>query len=322
MDLEMVLNELSLRSPANDMQTARRWMGDFVDTVRQATKSGVKRVIRTEYNLRSTMLSYENGYTVGSWLKDNEVDQVVRTFFLGLVTPEPFLKDILDEEIRSNFDLSQFFYLEEEARGLGVAFLCNVLALSIRSDPRWNSSLLELKFVHFDGGGEVIDESVEVTHASHKDHVLEHAEWIKGRINKDIRDGSDLWEHREELFPSLLFCESVGNALEELSFGNSPLWLVEKKLFDLEKFCQQWQEQGGAFDLQKVPLKGSVESEAALKQYRQQHTFRCPDGEYRLFSLHIRITGYWRLHYFPVEENQQMIIGYIGEHLPTKKYPG
>ena len=37
MDLEMVLNELSLLTPAGDIQTARQWMSELISTLRQAT---------------------------------------------------------------------------------------------------------------------------------------------------------------------------------------------------------------------------------------------------------------------------------------------
>ncbi len=35
---------------------------------------------------------------------------------------------------------------------------------------------------------------------------------------------------------------------------------------------------------------------------------------------HVWITQSWRLHFFPVEGERRIIVGYIGEHLPTKKY--
>ncbi len=53
MDLEMVLNELSFQTPVSDQQTARQLMSDLIGTIRQATASGVKRVLRTSEDINT-----------------------------------------------------------------------------------------------------------------------------------------------------------------------------------------------------------------------------------------------------------------------------
>ena len=57
MDLEMVLNELSLLTPAPDIPAARARMSELIATIRQATALRVKKVIRTQSNLQSIMLA-------------------------------------------------------------------------------------------------------------------------------------------------------------------------------------------------------------------------------------------------------------------------
>ncbi len=41
MNLEMVLNELSLRTPADNVQTAQQWMSNLIATARTAAELGV-----------------------------------------------------------------------------------------------------------------------------------------------------------------------------------------------------------------------------------------------------------------------------------------
>src|SRR6266568_1206870 len=288
MDLEMVLNELSLRSPAHNVQTARQWMSGFISTVQKATKHGVKKVVRTEYNLRSTLLSYENGYTVGRWLKDDEVDQVARNFFLGLVTPEPFLSDIIDEEIKSKFDSFQFWHQEDEAKGLGVAFMIEALAVSFKSEERWYPSRLELKVNQLDDNGEIISTYEELVHASHEDHIQEHIGWIQQHSRAEIHDGLDIWNHKEELFPNLQFCESVGEQMANLLHGDIRLQPIVKRLYELENYCSSWHE--GPFDVNGFFSKVSLESGVTLRRYGPERTFVCPDGIGRLFKWHVRLT--------------------------------
>lgn len=61
--------------------------------------------------------------------------------------------------------------------------------------------------------------------------------------------------------------------------------------------------------------------EALLEMFQEEHTFRCPGGEYRLFSWHARLTpGAWRIYFYPEETTRQVIIGHIGHKLANKSY--
>lgn len=94
---------------------------------------------------------------------------------------------------------------------------------------------------------------------------------------------------------------------------------VAPRLFQLQTYCQEWTED--RFDPKQLPTRASPESQVTLNQYGKERTFRCPDNRERTFSWHLRLTpGAWRLYFIPRKETRQMIIGYIGPHLPTVKY--
>jgi len=306
----MVLNELSLRTPADDISTARKWMSDLLGTINLAATHGVKKIIHVDRDLYNIVLASD--YPIARWLNDSQIDKDTRRFFRTLTTKLSYIPD-----------LPGFWYKEHQAKGLGFAFQYEHLALSLRSEKFWYPGRIELevRYPELDDNNQIVTERVEAIHASSSEHVLEHADWISKRIKTEIRGGSDLWDHREELFANLQFCESVEEQLKTLRVGNLLLHLVERKLFELEDFCGQWQSRGDIFDLQRVPGKGGPESQTTLDKYGQHRTFRCPDGEYRVFSFHVRITGDWRLQYIPIEEKRQILIGYIGRHLPTVKFP-
>ncbi|HLG64369.1 MAG TPA: hypothetical protein VKY19_20690 [Ktedonosporobacter sp.] len=316
MELEMVLNELSLQPLAKNKPEARQRMSDLIGTMIAATRAGISRSLRTHQDLRSEVLASD--YLLVHWLNDQEVDREARRYFKSLAFHAPYLVDINDHTVRDRVDSSDFFYNGDCAIGLGVAYCLDTLALSIRSDACWHAPHLELTHIYLNSdGGEILSEDVIVAHASHKDHIVTHATWIKERLNLDIQDGADLWRYREQQFPSLQFCDSVGEILQSLHPGNSPFHLITKKLAEFEMAFQQWQEEGGVFDIQ---LKGSVDSEATLLKYDKERTFSCPDGQTRLFSLHIRITADWRIYYYLEGSTKQLIIGYIGKHLSTVKF--
>lgn len=318
MDLEMVLNELSLRPLAKDVQGARQRMGDLVSTIAAATKLGVGRVLRTDGDFNSEEIA--PGYPVAKWRNDHEVDRETRSFFRSLTSKAPYLTDIVNPELEDRVNLTDFIYEDDKALGLGIAFMLNALALSIRSDSRWYLSHIELKFMQIDDDGEIFDENVEVIHASHRDHVLEHANWIKDRINTNVSNGTELWKHKEELFPNLQFCETVGEQMQALLLGNPMLRPIMKRLNEFETFCNNWYD--GPFDPQKVTGKVTLESQVTLERFAQERTFRCPDGQQRIFSWHARVTpGAWRVYFYPLEDKRELIIGYIGSHLHTVSDP-
>lgn len=310
MDLEMVLNELSLLTPAADVSTARQWMSDFITTVRTATTQGVNRVIRTQSDFQSTILASD--YPVARWRNDQAVDREARLFFKALITKAPFLTDVSDsQKIAETVDLSEFKHQGVQASGLGIAYLMDTLALSLISENRWDCNRLQMEVRRLGEDGEIIDKTVEIIHASRSKHVQEHTAWLKHRIRTGVRDGVELWNRREELFPSLEFCEDVRSEMQSLGSSNPMLQQVKKRLFELEHYCESWKT--GVFDSDSLPSKTSPESESRLQQFRQKLTVRCPDGEERIFSLHVRMTpGPWRLHFSVELGPGKIIIGYIG----------
>lgn len=321
MDLEMVLNELSLRSPATDVHVARQRMSDLILTVVVATKHGVKRTIRTLSNLDAEELA--PNYPIARWRNDSNVDRELQRFFRTLVTKSPFLEDVADLDILRSIGLSDFFHSEDQAIGLGVAYWLEALAISLRSEPRWYDSHLQIRIVQIDEHEEMTDTTEEIAHASSSGHIQEHLHWINERQHKDdqlsVRDGMTIWERKEELFPSLYFCEKVGEQMQAMSRGNLLLMPIMKRLYELEGFCKVWHE--GPFDHNKMLSKVTNESETTIEMFGNERTFRCHDGTFRVFRWHVRLTpGAWRLYFYPLPEERKLIIGYIGPHLPTVQF--
>lgn len=316
MDLEMVLNELSLNAPAKDIPTARQWMLDLLRTLRAAVKCGVPRVLRTHREFQGTLLAPD--YPLAAWRSDNNVAREERLYFKSLTTKAPFLADL--PEIESNILAFEFTHNGEAAQGLGTAFLLEALAISVRSGSRWESNQIELEVKRLAEDADLITENVLVFHASHPDHERSHDTWIQKRLQTSVRDGTDMWDRRVSLFPALIFCDSVCRQVQGLQARDPMLRAVVKRLLEMETYCKDWNE--GPFNPDDLPSKASTESVSTLQQYGAERTFRCPDGEERVFSWHVRLTpGAWRIHFFPKTEERKIIIGYIGSHLPTVSDP-
>jgi hypothetical protein len=315
MDLDLVLNELSITVPASDIQTARHMMAEFIGTIRAASKRGV-RVLRTHREFGFIDLAPE--YPLTKWRNDSNVDQVERSYFRSILSKSPFLVDRPDvEDKNKSYD---FMYGEDQAFGLGIAYHLDSLPVSFRSSERWHSSRIELQAQWLDDEAEISIEIITLPHASCAKHIGEHDEWIQRRRMSSIRDGEDMWNRRSDLWPSLIFCESVADQLKALSANDPMLQQVKRRLNDLEDYCKTWET--GFFDKDKLSFPASRESPSTIQQYAGQRTFRCPDGEERLFEWHMKINmQYWRIHFYPLPEKKMIIIGYVGKHLDTSSNP-
>lgn len=307
MDLEIVFNELSLQTPATEVNTARLWMEEFINTIRSVKPpSGFKRKLRTKSDFSYLLLAPD--YRIVQWRNDSDVDPESRRFIRTLQDKnDPPLPDIADPGI-------DVIYKQQKAIGLYYAFVFNFLAISLQSDAQWNFSSLKIQVITIDEE-ELITTHESVLHASCCNHVEEHFNWIQAfeeRIRQEVLDGLDLWNRREELFPSLLFCENVSNQIQSLYAGTPILRQVVKKLFELEDYCRIWID--GAFNSALLPSKTTPESASRLQQLKDELTFLCPDDKKRVFSLHVRITGAgaWRLHFSEELGPGKIIIGYIG----------
>jgi len=222
MDLEMVFNELSARTLAPDISTARQWMSELISTMREAKRCGLKG-LRTQTDFHDMVLA-EN-YPLPRWRNDNEVNREERTFLRTLATKTPLSVDIPNREIKIKVENPgcELSLQGIQAEGFKVSYYLETLAISLNSESLWNSSCIKLELIQIDENGELIEESVEVIHASHKNHVLEHADWIKNRLQSERLNGMELWKRRDELFPSLQFCNAGNKQLRRLRTGEKKL---------------------------------------------------------------------------------------------------
>ncbi|MCP3775844.1 hypothetical protein NLX71_21460 [Paenibacillus sp. MZ04-78.2] len=124
----------------------------------------------------------------------------------------------------------------------------------------------------------------------------------------------------ELLFPALIFCERTLAQLFEFNKGELILKQIRNKLWDLNDYFIKWSD--GGFDPQLLPFKVTPESQRTLSHCKEGHTFLCPDGEYKTFSWHLRMTpGAGRIFFIPDEKTRKCIIGHIGNKLKTINDP-
>jgi hypothetical protein len=175
--MEYIFNELSARSPANEKAQAMAWMQTLLKTCKAANQLGFSQLkVRNDF----TQMTISTGYTILDWLRDT--DHESQTLLLTLIQSPPIGKEIQEEKfiyMEKIFLLSNGNEIEQEAEGLGIAYLTNqngTLAISFNSGSEWDKTEISLIY-RFERDGKSYEEPIKVKHASKPTHVHEHKVW-------------------------------------------------------------------------------------------------------------------------------------------------
>ena len=317
MTISLVFNELSLRRPAPDIYTARKWMTELVRTLKVAAAHEVT-VLRMRASIGDLLLSPT--YPVHAWFHDNGVSQDEQMFLLTYATQYVFLRPP-DEDLRkdSEFQERQLLFEAkfegEKAEGLGLSLLLNGLALSVLSERTWDTPWLALDCEEADNEtGEIATSREEVRHVSRHPHISsDHAAWIEDQDRARVRTGSELLHLASVRFPRLEFCEDAKKQIRALTESSMHFPRVRERLIELGQLSSEWEK--GNFNYHQIH-NSSDESPSTMGKYGNQRNFVCPDGQIRTFRWHLKgLPLQWRIHICADPERRMLIVGYVGKHL-------
>ena len=321
--VDLIVNELSFRLAAmSDPQPcaatpheARTWMSLFVNTIRTAPISGAKRTIRMDNSLQLVTLSA--GYTLADWRSDILVNRDERLYFASLAAKYPAL-DGTNEMIQERSGRMEVHFNGQTGLGLLAAVLMDGITLSLSSDPVWRTTRIPVIVTEITVGDQLEVAGRGVPNSSDALHWIEHTIWIENRQRADLTIGLELWSGRAALFPNLEFCGDTRRQIEALSGHERHFrWVIEA-------LCKANVERGrwtsGEFPHHLLPGPASGESGPTLKnkEMLKQRMFSTPTGEPELFQFHMKNNSEnQRIHYLFNSARQKLLIGYVGDHLPT-----
>lgn len=258
-------------------------------------------------------------YTIREWLNDKQVDKVYRQFLRSYIGKSC--------SYVSHLDLEKEFLLhidEKIFKSAACLFAAqNQYAItSIMTNEYWKSLYIVGDYIELDSEGQLVE---------HPEYPIENwteclaVENLKkqkiSRLMEGISSGQDLWEKRSILFPNLIFCEAVKAQL----YMDPEKFHIMKIMERLKGLQSYFEHERDRYDPARLGMHARTESDTVkqdgeLKKYRK---FKLPDGEERYFYDHIGFTGKFsggRIHFLPDTANGICYIGYIGRHLPTKKF--
>jgi len=274
-------------------------------------------VLDKDYNLFQLAFDYH----ISEWRNDSTVDIEEKRLFRSFIN-RAIVYDKTDiDDVKIDITHSEFKHKNENAIGCLIAYETNNFVMSFKTHECWQDKVLNGKYSTLDNW-ETIDNPLEVEvlnvcESEEINHIKEHFSSEIEEKYKEVKCGKEILIHKEEWFPSIQFCD---NAIKQLEKENTYINIQQiiKKLDELNDYFRNIT---GNFDVNALK-HCTGESEATLKNYKDDHTFILPDGSEEIFSFHLRFTGTYagRIFFISDEENRSCIIGHIGKKLKSVKY--
>ena len=325
--MRLFFNELSARVTAASRHEGRVWMEGFVNAITSLSVHQPVELIAVKpsdkhWNFFTIELSKK--YTLSDWLCDREVDRDIKAYF-RIITTKTDIPDDIDDEVKDCFYLSEFLpsnrdYVnscEDDACGLGLAYLLNTVAASLASEECWKTIRVPLRHIRLtpDGNEEEDVESLNISQSSQakciSDILLERDQTILKKNPEDFINS------KERCFPHLKFGMDINNQITSLPL-NICANIISELIF-INNAVRDWRRTSNQSE--PILLNISGEGETTMQKFGTQRLFRDSKGNIKTFELHAKVGSQYRIHLRIDKQERSIEIGYIGKHLPTKNFP-
>lgn len=202
-----------------------------------------------------------------------------------------------------------------------MAYKTDGVAVSFLSNECWRTPKIAGTYTELSDDGDLNQYPVSIPNVSYKENVKIFKEYYEHKKDEwpytSIKSGQDIVQLADTLYPNLVLCESAVRGCRK-NVGVSEARQVYRRLLELQRAAEVMKN---TFD-KNLLNNATLESEATLKRFSDEHTFQFPDGRIQLFSWHIRYTGGYagRIFFYPILKEKKIYIGHIGHKLPTVKY--
>lgn len=320
---DIVFNDVSLSygSVAN-LDVAQSAFENFLDAIGALIDDGcVTRILRSQICLQDVNIQTLNGlvWSVDEWLSDPMTDRDRRNFALALDTKIPVEMGLkLSEEHEEA--LMEYEYRAGSAEGpdcyaVGFALHTSDVVASIQTDPVWDAHQLEAYICH----SATVQRKISVDHFSRDEHCLMLANLFKSRLFDSVSSSAEFQAVKECIFPYLRFSPDVDEQVLELETYH--LLNALAKLAKINETAKIWKENNSLAPNYQFSWSGESTSTMNNQDYRDARVFRTPTGGIAVFEKHLYFSARHRIHFIEDRVARTFIIGYIGDHLPTTKFP-
>lgn len=313
----LIFNHHSL--PYSSINMAKTSISEFLKVCLKLKKYGFQTILFDETLDKSWFrIELAPNYFWQDWYNENKNNALLKTqiqSFLLLKTKSPLFSN---DDIASDLQLFEVKLLDysDELPILRAAVWYNYPIISYPTKEPWNSNPVIVNVVKLDESGE--NRSLEeITNYFDSNKIDENS--LRKSQQESICSGQELWKQKNSIFPNLCFCGDSPFQLNNFSSGKSVLEQIKNSLSILNELfenSEKWQ------DLRSLKLNVSGESQTVANnpEMRSEREFYLPNGKKEFFEKHVKLSNGIRIHFYPNIDDKKVYIGYIGKHLPTKKF--
>jgi hypothetical protein len=328
-NLELVLNELSLCDTGAGIQRAYQRIMRLGRLLKALSELGAaKSLLHRQEDLERPI---DGGSALKKVLFDRRAPEVERRLIAQRLQKTP---PYVDERFKAEEgDRSiEAKHGEQTCAGLGLVGLRMDLAVSLWGTGAFDVTALEIQLCALEATAktaEGIQEtpwSEEVKNVSDAEHVTAHQAWILERVREEMTSGTAILSQCAALLPNIRFGAAAAEQVRALT--GSERWFPKLRvhLQALNQGVAEWGEGSYQPSTSIEAVDWSPESQATLKKHGTERDFKMPDGiATQRFSLHTKIKSDNKRVYFVAiergDEGRVVVIGHIGDHLPTVNHP-
>ena len=322
--MDQVFNELSTASTSaqaclSDKFAVFKALYSLSKASTKLIEQGLSKQIRVTEDFMTRYFARD--YSVIEWTYDTLTgrDHTVRSLLIGRFSASPHAEKLCQQE--GVTELEQYHVKNISCSGLALAYLWGIPALSLMGNPDFTPPMVDIVYNFIDTMDEIAQETYSVGLVCEENDVSHHADAIRLVVHSILRDGQSLLMHAPDLLPYLVFSDVAREQLNNIdstdySFPRIRDILLElnRAMYDVEqKHMQRFNPKGFRF----TPSESQT---ATTGENGARHTFTFSDNVQHLCEAHMRISASKRIYFKGIESSCKVYIGYVGEHLPTKKY--
>lgn len=319
--MDQVFNEASLSASLADKYAALDSLWILSKTTTRLAKLGFSRQIRVTEDFETRYLAPD--YTIGEYLHSplDGRNRTVQSLLRGRFSSFPYVENLCKEQ--GVTELDDYHIEGERCKGLALAALLGVPALSLSGDPRFIPPDTIITHDTLHATGQAVDEIQSVTHrvalVCEEGDIDCHEARILETLHSPLCDGACVLEHASRFFPYLVFSKTAQMQIEGITRENILFLRIRTILLELNRAMAEVENNSALFSPQGFKFSPAESDTATTGRKGQKHTFTFDNKEI-LCEAHMRITDSDRIYFKGVPCEFKVYIGHIGKHLPTKHY--
>ena len=320
----LIFNHHSL--PYNSIDVAKIAVLGFLKVCLKLKKYGFQTIFFDEIVDRNWFrIELATNYFWQNWYEENKNEAYLKNqiqAFLSLKTKSPlFSSDGIASDLQLfEVKLPNYSY---ELSVLRAAVWYDWPIISYPTKEPWNENPIMVNVIKLNKDGE--NKTLEnITNYFDFNKIDENN--LRKTLQESISSGEELWKQKNKFFPNLDFCGDSQYQLRNFNSEKSILEQIKNSLFKLNEFSEKWKEEyykgyshRNLLDL-GLNVSGESQTVSNNSEMRSKREFHLPNGKKEYFENHIKLNHNIRIHFYPNANDKKIYIGYIGKHLPTKKW--